>query len=149
MYKDKQIRTQVIKAWSDSVANDASYRMDDLAELIAQRRPSNASPMGYAGQSIAKVLVLHCGWSRFGRILIKRRAAVQPLDPVAGAISWSRAAPDRASASAMADHFNQWSDGKYRTVTARGMVTILRAAGYKVISRPHNVAVYGRDVIRL
>lgn len=86
------------------------------------------------------------GWHRDGATLTKLRPGQRRVMPAAeGFRLWSLVAPHRASAKDMAAHFNQWSAGRYATISARGIVDGLRRHGYKVIARPHNVAVYGRE----
>lgn len=63
-YVEKPARTALVKLFDEQAAPGTVCTIAQLSKIISAMRPPHKSCIGYRGQSVARVLVEHCGWVR-------------------------------------------------------------------------------------
>ena len=71
MYIEKEVRTASIKRWAESLPVGTEFGITECANRYQATLPAYRSPSGFGGQTIARVLVEHCGWKRKVRSVTK------------------------------------------------------------------------------
>ena len=71
MYKEKDGRTAIVRAWAAGLPVGTEYGITDAGDRFRATLPAYRSPSGYRGQTIARILCEQCGWMRNTRTIMK------------------------------------------------------------------------------
>ena len=63
-YIERPVRTKFVKLWASKVAPGSRFGITEVGNLVRLSLPAYVSPMGYGGQSVARILRDQCGWHR-------------------------------------------------------------------------------------
>ena len=105
---------------------------------------------------VARILETNPEWRRFGPWFIKS-GLDGPVDMsiAAGVNEWIyECCPGRSSAMKHAENYNQWAKDKlfyqgiayYSEMSARKIAPYLRSAGYRIVAKPGNRAIYAPTI---
>lgn len=131
-----------IDVWSDEQPVGTRVHARELARLVC-RYAVFISPAEHGPIKCARILGTNTQWERSGPWLVK--IGIYGID--ASPAAWIRETnPSRQSAQDHAAAYNSWAvdRGFEGHMSARRIVHYLRAAGYRLVAKPGNRAIYAR-----
>lgn len=135
-----------LERWSEDQPVGRKATAREISQEVARYRKFQ-SPSTHGPLKCSRIVVTDPRWYKQGSLLIK---GTPPTDTTEGFVAaWIAAtSPGRMSAKEHATAYNAWAnDNGAQHCHYTAIAKHLRAAGYVIVSKPNNRAIYERQVV--